>query len=45
MWEWFVTRETGTWTAVLTNPSGETCYIASGENWRNVAPEPAGQEN
>ena len=28
--------ETGTWTAIVTAPSGETCGVAAGEGWSTV---------
>lgn len=43
MWEWFANRETGTWTALLTKPTGGSCLIDDGDNWRDVAPDPTGQ--
>jgi len=35
-----ITRsDSGTWTILLTNPSGITCLMAAGENWETVRPE------
>jgi hypothetical protein len=33
----------GSWTALLTMPSGKSCVIAAGKAWTNVPPEPAGE--
>lgn len=34
---------TGSWTAILTLPSGQSCVVASGEAWTIVPPMPAGE--
>lgn len=34
---------TGSWTAILTLPSGKACVVASGEAWTTLPPEPAGE--
>ena len=31
--------ETSTWTLLITKPTGETCVIADGDNWRTKSPE------
>jgi len=31
--EVFASEETGTWTILLTMPSGQSCLIAAGQNW------------
>ncbi|NQW01683.1 MAG: hypothetical protein HQ483_18410 [Rhodospirillales bacterium] len=34
-----VTRsDSGSWTILLTNPSGVTCLMAAGENWETIKP-------
>ena len=33
----------GSWTAILTLPSGKACVVASGEAWTIVPPTPAGE--
>lgn len=33
----------GTWTAILTMPSGRSCVIAAGEAWTTVPPLPVGE--
>lgn len=34
--------ENGSWTAILSLPSGMACVVATGEAWTVVPPEPAG---
>lgn len=29
-------RETGTWTILMTDPSGRSCLVAAGEAWKTV---------
>ncbi|NQV98182.1 MAG: hypothetical protein HQ483_00655 [Rhodospirillales bacterium] len=37
-----ITRsDTGSWSILLTNPSGVTCLMAAGENWESVKSENA----
>ncbi len=31
-----LTSETGTWTVLLTTPSGKTCVIAAGTSWESL---------
>ena len=33
---------TGTWTALITDVTGKTCIVASGEGWEDIAIKPAG---
>lgn len=33
-----------TWTIVVTGPDGITCMVATGYNWRRLAPEPDGPQ-
>ena len=35
--EVFASADTGTWTIVVTLPSGMTCLVASGESWETQA--------
>lgn len=35
--------ENGSWTAILSLPSGKACVVASGEAWTIVPPQPAGE--
>ncbi|MEM0908474.1 MAG: hypothetical protein AAGJ94_13985 [Pseudomonadota bacterium] len=35
--------EGGSWTAILTLPSGKSCVVASGEAWTDVPPLPVGE--
>lgn len=35
MIEVFASEESGTWTIILTKPSGESCLLAAGENWES----------
>jgi hypothetical protein len=37
--EVFASAETGTWTILITMPTGQSCLIAAGENW-DIHPEP-----
>jgi hypothetical protein len=37
--EVFASDETGTWTILVTQPSGVACLVAAGENWQEVAGE------
>ena len=32
----------GTWTALVTDVTGKTCIVASGEGWEDIAIKPAG---
>lgn len=32
----------GSWTTLITTPQGETCIVASGESWEDIAIKPAG---
>lgn len=34
----------GTWTALLTMPSGRSCVVAAGEGWTELPPLPPGDE-
>lgn len=38
-----LTSSSGTWTFLVTYPTGQTCMIASGESWETLAIKPAGQ--
>ncbi len=38
--EVYASSETGTWTIILTMPTGQSCLIAAGENW-DMQPEPS----
>lgn len=38
--EVFASDQTGTWTITITLPSGQSCLVASGQNW-SPAPVPA----
>lgn len=33
----------GTWTIIMTQPTGQSCLIGSGENWTNMPKKIAGQ--
>lgn len=33
----------GSWTAILTMPSGRSCVVASGEAWTQLPPVPVGE--
>ncbi len=46
MFEVFVSHETGTWSAVMTNPNGFACMVSAGQGFENVAllPDPAGED-
>ncbi|MEM9221076.1 MAG: hypothetical protein AAGB11_01565 [Pseudomonadota bacterium] len=33
----------GSWTAILTLPSGQSCVVASGEAWTTLPPVPIGE--
>ena len=33
----------GSWTAIVTMPSGKSCVVAAGEAWTEVAPQPVGE--
>ena len=34
----------GTWSIIVTTPRGRSCLVASGEGWRDIAPELEGPE-
>ncbi len=34
--EVFASDELGTWTIIITMPSGESCMIAAGQDWENL---------
>lgn len=36
------TSPSGTWTTLITTPTGQTCIVASGEGWEDIAIKPAG---
>ncbi len=38
-----LTSPSGTWTFLVTEPSGLTCMVASGEGWESLSITPAGQ--
>lgn len=38
-----LTSPSGSWTFLVTEPSGRTCLVASGENWETLPIRPAGQ--
>lgn len=40
--EVFVSKKTGSWTIVSTQPDGTSCIVAAGQYWR-VLPDPAGE--
>jgi len=42
--EVFVSEETRTWSVVMTQTTGMSCLMASGESWIKVTPEPQGPE-
>ena len=35
--ETFASPDTGTWTITVTSPKGETCLVASGQSWVELA--------
>ena len=37
MIETFVNADTGTWTITVTTPNGQTCLVASGQSWAELA--------
>lgn len=39
MLELFVSEE-GTWTVVVSDPTGRSCFMASGESWQPLEPQP-----
>lgn len=42
--ETFYNVETGSWTITVTRPGGPTCLVASGMNWQEIEPAPAGED-
>ncbi len=38
-----LTSPSGTWTFLVTDPSGLTCMVASGDGWESLSITPAGQ--
>ncbi len=38
-----LTSPSGTWTFLVTYPSGMTCMVATGEGWESLSVTPAGQ--
>jgi len=43
--EVFASEETGTWTILLTMPTGQSCLIAAGQNWESRTEEVAGKKS
>jgi hypothetical protein len=43
LFELFASRDTGTWTLVLTRPDGTACAIAAGQHWQSAADAPEGK--
>ena len=41
--EVFASLETGTWTITVTNPTGLTCLVASGNSWEDLVRTPGGE--
>ncbi len=39
-----MTSESGTWTLLLTMPSGKSCMIATGDNWEQSPVKAAGKD-
>ena len=37
MIETFASANTGTWTITVTTPNGQTCLVASGQSWEQLA--------
>lgn len=37
MIETFASADTGTWTITVTSPNGQTCLVASGQSWEQLA--------
>ncbi len=37
-----LTSTKGTWTIIITKPSGQSCIVASGEAWEQIEPRLAG---
>ena len=37
--ELWVSKTTGSWTIIRTNPEGWTCVITSGISWRSITPD------
>ena len=33
--EVFASEENGTWTIIVTKPSGQSCLVAAGDNWES----------
>jgi len=44
--EVFASAETGSWSIIVTQPTGVTCLVASGQAWQVLAeaPEPKGED-
>ncbi len=40
--EIFATDDKTSWTAILTNPKGVSCYLTSGAEWQSFNPEDKG---
>ncbi len=40
--EFFVNAETGTWTAIITNPNGQACIVGAGTDWTPIAADVPG---
>lgn len=38
--EVFASRDSGTWTMLVTYPTGQTCLYGAGEAWQTPAPSP-----
>ena len=38
-----LTSTTGSWTFLVTYPTGQTCMVASGKSWETLPIKPAGQ--
>lgn len=39
--EVFASTSTGSWTILFTSPNGNTCLVASGDNYENIGSPPA----
>lgn len=39
MLEVFSSAENGTWTILMTMPTGQSCLVAAGESWQDAPPE------
>lgn len=41
MFELFVSKS-GSWTVLVSHPNGHSCFVAAGDSWHDIKPDPEG---